>query len=285
MRVGPAALCALLATMPALALWTYGAESLEVKVQPLRGRSWLLEGRDGTQVVLAKGTRSALLVDTLRTVDHAHLARAAAEQLDAVPLRHVVLTQYRPDTAGGVDDWTAAVQTIGSAKTREALARGGVRGPDLAFPVSLDLRLGGLDVNLWHKGAAHTAGATVAYLNQEQVLAVGDLVTPGRHPQILPGDGGSVRGWLQVLKQLRRDFADNEQLMVVPTRGKPGGLELITAQIDYLQDVVDVCQRGLRGGMELDELLRTVEPLRERHARRSGDGDAVIRWVFGQLGG
>lgn len=284
MRAPLAAACVLLASMPAFALWTYGAEPLAVEAVALRSHTWLLRGQGGYQTVLAKGNRSGLLVDLLQPKERHHLIRAAEARLDGVPLRHLALTSHRKNTTGSLGEWPASAQSVAHQATAASLRRGGRPTPDLEFPGSLTIHLGGLEAGLWHKGAAHTGGASMVYLAEDQVLAVGELVTPGRHPEVQPSDNGSLRQWIQVLKQLIRDFQSNETLLVVPAQGGYGGLEMLREQLVYLETIAARVDAAWRNGLSLDELLARATPLKERLGTRRGSLAPFLRWAYAELG-
>ena len=208
--------------------------------------------------------------------------------MEGAPLRHLALTSHRPSATEGLGGWPSGVQTIAHSATAQALRHGDRPGDhpgaDVEFPGTLTVRLGELEANLWHKGPAHTSGATLVYFVEDQVLAVGDLVTPGRHPEVLEGDSGSLRNWVQVLNQLLRDFADNDALLVVPARGGYGDAQLLRDQLDYLQTITDRVDAAWRNGLTLDELLGRMGPLEARLANRQGELEPVLRWAYAELG-
>jgi glyoxylase-like metal-dependent hydrolase (beta-lactamase superfamily II) len=93
-------------------------------------------------------------------------------------------------------------------------ASGEIAAPTFTYSRDFTMRLGGVQVQLIHFGAAHTSGDTVAYFSDLKVVAVGDLFTPNTPDPDFSG-GGSLVGWGPVLAQiLKLDFD-----VVVPGAG------------------------------------------------------------------
>lgn len=274
--LGVASLTALAGVPAVLLLAPQAGEVRTAERRPLSARVEVLRGARGN-VVWFHGETGAVLIEPSPAPLEPEAARALREQ-ERVPLRYRILLGPPDPNAGDVDRAAGdAVQTVAHKLVHEAMQRK-ARGADLAFEGTLYLHLDGEKVSVQHKGVARTEADTFAYLHQEQVLVVGDLVQSGVHPAA-PQGGGAVRQWLRVLKELRKDFKGNEALKVVPSVGAPGGLELLQEQIDYLQDLIDVVDEGHRRGLDLQETLDSAGAFRTKH-RRTGDPRALIESAY-----
>ena len=141
-----------------------------------------------------------------------------------------------------------------------------------SFSTRSTLRLDdGEVVTCHHKGRAHTDGDVVVHFAEGNVLAVGGLVANGMHPVVQPEEGADVRSWVRILRDLRRDFGDDEDLVVVPGNGPVGGIDMLDRQIQYLQSVTDLVDDAIRRGQSLDELLDRAQRLRNANESIGGD--------------
>jgi hypothetical protein len=140
----------------------------------------------------------------------------------------------------------------------------------VAFRSTLDLTLGKLEVHCYHKGVAFTDGDCQVYFPDDQVLIVGDLVQPGRHAAVDLEGRTDLRSWARVLRDLHEDFHDAEQLQIVPARGKPGPIQLLLDQADYLEQVLDFASAAHRHGLTLSEWLADSTSLEKHWPNRTG---------------
>jgi glyoxylase-like metal-dependent hydrolase (beta-lactamase superfamily II) len=119
-----------------------------------------------------------------------------------------------------------AAKNLASDPPGEAIA-----APTKTYDRVLNVKLGGVEVQVMHFGNAHTSGDTVAYFPNLKVVAVGDLyATP---PDPSGAAGGSLVGWGPVLAEiLKLDFDT-----VVPGTGPSvtkADLEAFKGKIDTL---------------------------------------------------
>src|SRR5262249_12928792 len=109
-------------------------------------------------------------------------------------------------------------QILAQENVRENLTRQPPSGEAIAPPTKtydrrLNVKLGGIEVQVMHFGNAHTSGDTVAYFPNLKVVAVGDLYAETPDPSF--AEGGSLVGWGPVLAEiLKLDVAG-----VVPGTG------------------------------------------------------------------
>ena len=106
-----------------------------------------------------------------------------------------------------------------------------VAPPTKTYDRVLNVKLGGVEVQVMHFGNAHTRGDTVAYFPNLKVVAVGDLYATTPDPSF--AEGGSLVGWGPVLADiLKLDFD-----VVVPGTGPTAtraDLEAFKTKVDTL---------------------------------------------------
>lgn len=100
---------------------------------------------------------------------------------------------------------------------------------DTVFDTEYDLTLGGVEVQIIHPGAAHTAGDSFVWLPASRVVFAGDIVFNRRMLGVQPHS--NVKDWINSFKAM----AAYQPQWVVPGHGPAGPLSLATHDTyDYL---------------------------------------------------
>ena len=175
------------------------------------------------------------------------------------PIKYVLLTHYHAVRVLGASAYAAegATEVIASKGTYDLIVERGAedmqsemdrfprlfRGadsvPGLTWPTmvigdgkpgrqgSLRIDLGGVQVDIWHPGAGHTRGDTIAWVESEKVLFSGDLVE--YLAGVYTGDA-HLAEWPTTLEALRVLQAD----AIVPGRGEAmRGKADVNKALDY----------------------------------------------------
>lgn len=121
------------------------------------------------------------------------------------------------------------------------------------------LDVGGRWVELIHQGRpAHTDNDLVVWLPESNILHTGDLVFNGLFPFFDPDGGANARGWIETLRLLAERC--DEDTIVVPGHGPLGGVEIIHAQMRYIEDLWEAVEKEIDAGHPLDEVRTRVWP-------------------------
>ena len=112
------------------------------------------------------------------------------------------------------------------------------------------LEAGGLRLDVFHPGHAHTPGDLCVYAPALGVLVAGDLVSTGYHPNLEDADVAGMRAALERLRLL--PFRT-----LVPGHGPAGGREGVEDQLRYLDTAESAVRRALESGTE-DEAREAV---------------------------
>ena len=142
---------------------------------------------------------------------------ALLEQIKSVtplPVKYLILTQHHADHSGNNDRFLAAgVQVVGHEDLKKALATYQVNPVPAAPNVTYSgpyhvIKLGGVEVQVYHYGHAHTAGDSVVYFPDLKVVVASDVITTGATGPLADyGGGGSFLEWPKVLDAiLKLDF-------------------------------------------------------------------------------
>ena len=179
---------------------------------------------------------------------------AQIKAISTQPIRYLIVTQYHADHAGNNEKFLAAgVQLIAQKNLNINLTRTAAKGlATITYDREYTLKLGGVEVRLFHAGNAHTSGDTMVYFPDLKVVTVSDDVTPP-----MPGPladyagGGSFRDWPQTLDNvLKLDFDT-----AIPGNGPPiSKLEVKTFR-DQIATFVSRAQAAIRKGVPKDQLM------------------------------
>lgn len=223
-----------------------------------------------------------VVVDGLGSPALAEEMLRAIRAITAQPVRHVIVTHYHADHVYGLQVFEAAGAEIiahesgreymmsETARLRLEASRqelkpwidGATRLTPAArwLPGDVDLKLGGVEIQVRHVGSAHTAEDLVIHLPAQRVLFAGDLVFRGRVPFVGQADS---RRWISALERLLAFDA----MLVLPGHGPAStdaraDLQLTRDYLTYLRKTMGEAA----GNMEpFDEVYRRTDWSRFAH--------------------
>lgn len=234
----------------------------ELATVRVRDDIYLIRSGASGNVTVLVSSDGVLLIDDKFAMDHDGIMAELAK-ITAAPVRYVINTHLHQDHTGG----NALLQALGaeviaSENARRIMAETQAAGlPNITLDDHLRIWFGGMPIDLYYFGRAHTDGDVVIHLPEQRIVVTGDLFAtwePYVH-LIHYAAGGSARDWSRTLERaLRLDFDT-----VIP--GHSG-----------------VTDRATMAGY-LAETIRLQEMVREMNrARRSRDDiAAMLRMEFG----
>ena len=255
--------------------------------------AYTAEGDPNSGVII--GDQYIMVADTTATPAMAQDLIARIRQVSDKPIKYVLLTHYHAVRVPGASAYLAegATEVIASRGTHDLIVERGAqdmlsemerfprlfRGadsvPGLTWPTlvvgdgtpgrqgSLTVDLGGVQVEIWHPGAGHTRGDTIAWVEAEKVLFSGDLVE--YEAGVYTGDA-QLEEWPATLEALRALQAE----AIVPGRGEAmKGNANVNKALDYTQRwVTTLFQAGKEAaaaGMDLKAAMahtrKSMDPL------------------------
>jgi glyoxylase-like metal-dependent hydrolase (beta-lactamase superfamily II) len=206
---------------------------------------------------------------------------ARIRQVSDKPIKYLLLTHYHAVRVLGASAYVAegATEIIASKGTYDLIVERGAedmqsemdrfprlfRGadsvPGLTWPTlvvgdgnpgrqgGISLDLGGVTVDIWHPGAGHTRGDTIAWVASEKVLFSGDLVE--YEAGVYTGDA-HLEEWPATLEALRALGAE----AIVPGRGEAMlGNTNVNKSLDYTKRWVETLfacgKQAVAGNLDL----------------------------------
>jgi glyoxylase-like metal-dependent hydrolase (beta-lactamase superfamily II) len=253
--------------------------------------AYTAEGDPNSGVII--GDKFIMVSDATATPVMARDLIAQIRTVSDKPIKYVLLTHYHAVRVLGASAYTAegASEIIASRGTYELIVERGAQDmqseierfprlflgqdsiPGLTWPTmvigdgqpgrqgSLTIDLGGVKVQIWHPGAGHTRGDTIAWVEEEKVLFSGDLVE--YEAGVYTGDA-QLEEWPATLEALRALKAE----AIVPGRGEAmQGAANVEKALDYTQRWVTILfQCGKEAASQSMDLKAAMA-----HTRKSMD--------------
>ena len=148
--------------------------------------------------------------------------------------------------------------------------------PEFTYDSTMRLHFNGERIDLMHFGPAHTEGDAVAYLPEQRVVAVGDLVEDA-----LPwvDDDSDPVGWADALDRIAELDAD----VILPAHGPVlRDRVLLDRHRAFFRAVVEDMQTARSGGAGMEEAVASLDPAAVPHPRLAeapAEDDAWVQYV------
>jgi cyclase len=240
-------------------------------------------------VVAQTGPNGVLLVDGGSASASGALMKAVSGLPGGGPVHTIFNTHWHPEQTGSNEQLGKAGKTIvAQENTRLWLTtdvtwpwngRRFTRLPKIAQPNKTFYTTGELDSGVRYgyiPDAAHTDGDLYVYFPQQNVLAVGDVVSGQGWPAVDYTTGGWIGGIVGGLQRLQS--LANEETRVVPGRGPVLGLKDLKAQYEMYGTIFDRLTQLLNKGRGPSEAV-AAQPTKEFDAQM-GNPDEFVRRAF-----
>jgi glyoxylase-like metal-dependent hydrolase (beta-lactamase superfamily II) len=271
----------------------------------VQGKVYLIAPAEanGTNVTMQLGPDGVLLVDT-QPADAAQRVFAAVRALSPEPIRWIVDTSARADHMGGNDALTRLGTTAASVGRTRVVAHENVvhrlvgnasisrdAWPnDDFFTPDKDFFFNGEAVIVTHMPAAITDGDSIVFFRRSDVIATGDVFTPGKYPAIDLAAGGSVAGELDALNAILHVAVPGKYqeggTYIIPGRGRICDEADVVEYREMLTVVRDRVQDLIKKGSTLDQ-VKAARPTRDydpEYTRTGGPSpEAFVETVYRSL--
>jgi cyclase len=278
-----------LALSLAAVVWAYAQSNPpagEIGVLKVQGNVYMLVGAGGN--IAAQVSDDGILVVDTGTEAQAPKVAAALRKVAERPIRWVVNSSADPDHSGGNEALPrlSGMGTVGAGgapprivahqnvlnrmsagpKASQAAVPEALWPNDEYFTPTKDFSFNGEAVVVYHVTGAHTDGDSMVHFRRSDVVATGDVFTPGRYPVIDLERGGSLQGLIDGVNQILR--------ITVPLKYQEAGTYVIPghgrlcdeADVVEFRDMVTIVRDRVRDmigkGMTLEQ-VKAARPTRD----------------------
>ena len=145
--------------------------------------------------------------------------------------------------------------------------------------------INGEGIQMYHVPNAITDGDSIVFFRFSDVIATGDVFTPGRYPMIDMAKGGSVQGVLNglntVIELAFPEFRHQGGTLVIPGHGRLGDVSDVAIYRNMVEVVRDRVQDLIKQGMSLQQ-VKAAKPTLDFDGIY-GSPDAFIEAVYQSL--
>jgi cyclase len=237
------------------------------KITDLGGGIQVIFGQGGNIGVSAGPDGAFVIDDQYPNTAAANLEKI--KQISGGAPRYLVNTHWHGDHAGGNAAFAQAGAMIfahenvrkrlsGEVKSVGLNGQPAAASPAPAWPVitfvdGVDFHLNGETIRVFKVRASHTDGDSMIHFVEPDILHMGDVFFNGLFPVIDPGSGGSVRGYLEAMKDtLKIVDADTK---IIPGHGDMATKADLEKQIAMLDGAIKAVEARIKAG---DTLQQTI---------------------------
>lgn len=252
-------------------------DDYELELLHVQGNVYMVAGGGGNTALLV-GEQGVLVVDTKLNAASDELIDLIDENFDR-EIHWVINTHGHPDHIGGNAEVSAAGNILGFSNsggravtdpaeiyahievmiplvTAEEVNLAAV--PDNTYlGGSMEFYANGESVQLIHQPAAHTAGDSLVFFRQSNVLVAGDIFT-NRYPFIDVANGGSVKGLIDALNNMLAIIIPNINQQggtyVIPGHGRITDEYEVVNYRDMLTIIYERIEDAIARGLSLEEV-------------------------------
>ncbi len=237
------------------------------KTTDLGGGIYVIFGQGGN-IGVSSGPDGVFVIDD-QYPNSAPANLAKIKELAGAGPRYLVNTHWHGDHAGGNQAFAEAGAMIfahenvrkrlsGEVKSIGLNGQPAAASPEPAWPVvtfteGVDFHLNGEAIRVFKVRAGHTDGDSMIHFVEPDILHMGDVFFNGLFPVIDPGSGGSVRGYLDAMKDtLKIVDADTR---IIPGHGDMGNKAALEKQIAMLEGAIKAVEARIKAGDTLQQAI------------------------------
>jgi cyclase len=295
------ALIVLVALASACGFCQPGAPTDEIGVLKVQGNVYMLVTASGN--IAAQVGDDGILVVNTATAAVAPQVAAALKKLADKPILWVVNTDADSGHIGG-NDVLPRLSGLGPRQQPRIVAHQNVLNrltqkqseiPEALWPndeyfaPTKDFSFNGEAVEVYHVPNALTDGDSLVHFRRSDVLATGDIFTPGRYPMIRVEKGGGIQGLIDALNQILRITVplkyEEAGTYVIPGRGRLCD-EADVVEFRNMVTIVRDRVRDLIGKDQTLDQVKAARPTRDYDTQYDAkSADAFVEAIYKSLKG
>ena len=134
--------------------------------------------------------------------------------------------------------------------------------PDYALPSTvynstMKIYVNDEEIQLSNFGPGHTDGDTIVYFKNNNVIHAGDSFVTYGYPFVDLNDGGSFKGFINILSQIIA--LSNDQTKIIPGHGPVCDINDVIALKKILQEHYEITEKGIAGGWSVKQIMDEIK--------------------------
>jgi cyclase len=215
-----------------------------------------LRGGSGSNSAFILSDEEVFIIDGKMSEKTAADMLATVQAITDKPITHILLTHSDGDHVNGLTGFPSTLPILAHDNTKSHMAAANedrdvkLPLPSLTFTDSFTISSGGLVIEMYHFGPAHTDGDAVIYIPADKVAVIGDLYFTGRDPLIHLHKNGSAFGLLKTLKAILNLDVD----IYLSGHAEPAGRDDIQALLKSIEEKQIKVEAMIKEGKSLDDI-------------------------------
>mgnify|MGYP001206265507 FL=1 len=134
--------------------------------------------------------------------------------------------------------------------------------PDYALPSTvynstMKIYIDDEEIQLSNFGPGHTDGDTIVFFKKNNVIHAGDSFVTYGYPFVDLNDGGSFRGFINILSQIIA--LSNDQTKIIPGHGPVCDINDVIALKKILQEHYEITEKGIADGLSVKQIMAEIK--------------------------
>jgi glyoxylase-like metal-dependent hydrolase (beta-lactamase superfamily II) len=134
--------------------------------------------------------------------------------------------------------------------------------PDYALPSTvynstMKIYIDDEEIQLSNFGPGHTDGDTIVFFKKNNVIHAGDSFVTYGYPFVDLNDGGSFKGFINILSQIIA--LSNDQTKIIPGHGPVCDINDVIVLKKILQEHYEITEKGIAGGWSVKQIMNEIK--------------------------
>lgn len=188
----------------------YQQQPAPITLEKIAANIFQVKGGSGANCGVIIGEKEVMVVDAKMSEESAKQMLAEIAKVTSLPVRVLALTHSDGDHVNGITGFAADIKIWAHEETKHYMDEAFKDDRQRAYLPRIEtfvsggpeLDLGGLRVQFFYFGPAHTSGDAAIFCPKEKVAFLGDLYFAGRDPLVHRHKNGNSFGLLKVLNSV-----------------------------------------------------------------------------------
>jgi cyclase len=231
-------------------------EKVEIEATALKGSVHMLTGMGGN-IGVSAGDDGILIIDDQFAPLAEKIATALGELGSDKP-KYVINTHYHGDHTGSNAFFHShkGATILAHDNVRVRLANDEKVSPDalpaITYENGIKLHFNGETIHIMHLESGHTDGDSIVWFEQPDIMHTGDLFFNGLFPFIDLNSGGSVKGYIESVKQVLAKI--NDDTVLIPGHGELSNKAEYTTFLAMIEETFAFVKAQKAKGMSLEAI-------------------------------